>query len=246
MAHVFLADGRRLRVRLFPSSSRQPRKRRADTSSLSLFEPPTEDSHDTAAERLAARIVEFCLLNRNNAIILEKFPQLGLRDWWLASGCLFQTVWNLKCGNPAHHNIEDYDVCYFSEDDSWEAENDVIQSAEKLFSDLGVVIQVRNQARVHKWFPEKYGLAYPPLTTASEGILRFPASAQTIGMKRTGDKYIDVYAPFGLGDIWEMIVRPNRALPASVHYAEKTEKWRAKWPDLKIYPWGESRPEKTT
>ena len=144
---------------------------------------------DTSAERLAARIVEFCLLNRNNAIILEKFPELGLRDWWLASGCLFQTVWNLKSGRGADRDIEDYDICYFSEDTSWDAENEVIQNANALFSDLKVTVQVRNQARVHMWYPEKFGLAYPPLTTAGEGILRFPASAQTIGMKRTGEDF---------------------------------------------------------
>lgn len=239
MAHVFLADGRRLRVRLFPRQKQQPRRRRVAPSSLSLFDSPAEESHNTAAERLAARIAELCLLNRNNALILERFPKLGLRDWWLASGCLFQTVWNLKSGRPADSDIEDYDVCYFSEDTSWDAENEVIQNANALFSDLKISVQVRNQARVHLWYPEKFGVAYSPLTTAGEGILRFPASAQTIGMKRTGGNFMDVYAPFGLGDIWDMVVRPNRALPASGHYAEKTAKWHSKWPAITVYPWGD-------
>ena len=137
MAHVFLADGRRLRVRLFPSL-KQPRRRRAAPTSLSLFELPTNDSQDTPAERLAARIVELCLLNRNNATILEKFSELGLRDWWLASGCLFQTVWNLKSGREAGSDIVDYDVCYFSDDASWDAENEVIQNVNALFSDLKI------------------------------------------------------------------------------------------------------------
>ena len=246
MAHVFLDDGRRLRVRLFPRPKRQPHQRRAAPPSLSLFDSPADDSLDTATERLAARVVELCLFNRNNALILDRFPQLGLRDWWLASGCLFQTVWNLKSGRPADSSIVDYDVCYFSEDTSWDAEDEVIRSASALFTDLTVTVQVRNQARVHLWYPEKFGVAYPPLTTAGEGILRFPASAQTIGMKRTGEDFIDVYAPFGLGDVWGMVARPNRALPMAERYAEKTARWRAVWPRLTVYPWADGSKEKTT
>ena len=44
MAHVFLADGRRLRVRLFPSLKQKPRRRRAAPSSLSLFDQPADES----------------------------------------------------------------------------------------------------------------------------------------------------------------------------------------------------------
>lgn len=237
MAHVFLADGRRLRVRLFPRSKLQPRRRRAAPSSLSLFDPPADDSHDTAADRLAARVAELCLLNRNNATILERFPELGLRDWWLASGCLFQTVWNLKSGRPADSAIKDYDVFYFSEDASWEAEDEVINNAKRLFADLDVEIQVRNQARVHLWYSEKFGVAYPPLTTAGEGILRFTCAAAAIGMKRTGDDFLDVYAPYGLGDTWDMRVRPNRILPVAQVYEEKAARWLHQWPGLTVYPW---------
>ncbi len=241
MAHVFLSDGRRLRVRLFPRPKLQPRRQRAVSTSLTLFDPPADDSLDTVAERLAARVAELCLLNRNNALILERFPELGLRDWWLTSGCLFQTVWNLKSGRPADRGIDDYDICYFSEDSSWDAENEVIRCADALFSDLSIKVQVRNQARVHLWYTEKFGVAYPPLMTAGEGILRFPASPQTVGIKRTGEDFLDVYAPFGLGDIWDMVVRPNRGLPLTDIYSEKAASWHSKWPALTVYPWGDGR-----
>lgn len=241
MAHIFLSDGRRLRVRLFPRPKSQPHRQRAEPTPLTLFDPPADDSHDTVSERLAARVAELCLLNRNNALILERFPELGLRDWWLTSGCLFQTVWNLKSGRPADRNIDDYDICYFSEDSSWTAEDEVIRNADILFKDLNVKVQVRNQARVHLWYTEKFGVAYPPLTTAGEGILRFPASPQTVGIKRTGDDFLDVYAPFGLGDIWDMVVRPNRGLPLTDIYAEKAARWHSNWPALTVYPWGDGR-----
>ncbi len=238
MAQIVLSDGRALRLRVFPKPKPpKPRKRAAPTS-LAPFDPPVDDDAlDTPAERLAARVVELCLLNRNNAEILNRMPELGLRDWWLASGCLFQTVWNMRSGRAADRGITDYDICYFSDDVSWEAEDYVIREAGLLFADLPVKVQLRNQARVHLWYPEKYGVAYPPLTTASEGILRFTSSVQAIGLKRTGDTFIDVYAPFGLGDVWDMVVRPNRALPMAQVYHEKSLRWRAEWNNAFIYQW---------
>ena len=122
---------------------------------------------EAASEKLAARIVEACLVNRVNAQILERFPKLGIRDWWLTSGCVAQTVWNMRTGRPATEGINDYDVVYFADDPSAEAEDQVIRDAGKLFADLPVTVEVRNQARVHLWYPEKYGIAYSPLTTAS-------------------------------------------------------------------------------
>jgi len=241
MAHVFLPDGRALRLRLFPKtklSGGKPARRKKAPPSLALFDAPVEDdSLDTPAERLAVKVAELCLLNRNNAEILKRMPELGLRDWWLVSGCLFQTVWNLRSGRAADRGIADYDVCYFSEDTSWEAEDMVIREAKLLFSDLPVNVQLRNQARVHLWYPEKFGVAYPPLTTASEGVLRFPCAAQAIGMKRSGDAFLDVFAPYGLGDVWDLVVRPNRALPLAQIYAEKTTHWREEWDKIVVYQW---------
>ncbi len=242
MAHVFLADGRDFRLRVFPKAKLSAHKRAArlkkSSPTLALFDAPVDDDAlDTPAERLAVRVAELCLLNRNNAEILQRMPALGLRDWWLVSGCLFQTVWNLRSGRSADQGIVDYDVCYFSEDTSWEAEDLVIREAKLLFSDLPVNVQLRNRARVHLWYPEKFGIAYPPLTTAGEGVLRFPCMAQAIGIKRTGDEFLDVYAPYGLGDVWDMVAKPNRALPLAHIYAEKTERWQAEWNKIIVYHW---------
>jgi hypothetical protein len=203
-----------------------------------LFAPPNPDAAvEAASEKLAARIVEACLVNRVNAQILERFPKLGIRDWWLTSGCVAQTVWNMRTGRPATEGINDYDVVYFADDPSTEAEDQVIRDAGKLFADLPVTVEVRNQARVHLWYPEKYGISYSPLTTASEGILRFPSTTTAVGVKRTGDEFLDVYAPFGLGNLWDMIVKPNRALPLATVYEDKAERWQRQWPRLIVRPW---------
>jgi hypothetical protein len=256
MAHVFLPSGRGLRLRLYPkpkSLKRAPASSKDDkagsakpvTQSLALFNAPVEDdSQDTAQERLAAKITSLALLNRTNAMILERAPDLGLRDWWLVAGCLFQTVWNLKSGRSPDRGIRDYDLFYFSEDLSAEAEEDVAAAAARLFGDINANIKVSNQARVHLWYPEKIGMPYPALTTAAEGIARFPCSPQAVGLKRTGAEFLDVFAPFGMGDVWDMMVRPNRSMPLVALYNEKCARWQAEWPQLQVYGWdGAGKPK---
>jgi hypothetical protein len=240
MVHVFLPSGQRLRLRLFPRPKASPSKKRTPKGEPlpALFAPPNEDETVVAAnETQAARIVNFACVNPINVAILERFPRMGLKDWWLTSGCLVQTVWNMRCGRPATEGIHDYDIVYYSEDVSEEAEDQVIRDATKLFADLPVPIEVRNQARVHLWYPEKFGIAYSPLASASEGILRFPSTTTAVGLRRTGDDYLDVYAPFGLGNVWDMVVKPNRALPLADVYREKAGRWQAQWPKLIVRPW---------
>lgn len=245
MAHVFLPSGRGLRLRLYPRPKSLVRAPVTSATPLALFGAPVDDdSQDTPTERLAAKIASLALLNRVNAAVLERTPQLGLRDWWLVSGSIFQTVWNLKSGRSLERGIKDYGLFYFSEDLSAEAEEGVIAAAGELFADLRANIEVRNQARVHLWYPEKIGLAYPALTTAAEGILRFPCSPQAVGLKRSGEEFLDVYAPFGLGDIWDMIVRPNRSMPLMAAYDEKCARWQSEWPQVQVYGWDDGRKPK--
>lgn len=62
------------------------------------------------------------------ATILERMPQLGLRDWYVTAGSVFQTVWNVISGRDAQLGIHDYDVFYFDGSDlSYAAEDEVIR-----------------------------------------------------------------------------------------------------------------------
>lgn len=171
--------------------------------------------------------------NRFNRAILERLPALGLPDMWLVSGALFQTVWNVKTGRAPAHGIRDYDVFYFDPDLSWDAEDAAIARAAALFADLDVALELRNQARVHLWYEEKFHLPYPPLTRATDGIDRFLMHNAQVGIAASGE----IYAPRGFGDIDAMIVRPN--VTANYHpdrYREKALRWKELWPEITILP----------
>ena len=180
--------------------------------------------------------VSAVLSNPINRTVVARLPELELNDCWLVSGALFQTVWNVLTKRPPQHGIRDYDVFYFDPDTSWEAENTAIERAAQMFAGLDVKIEVRNQARVHLWYEEKFGRPYPPLSSACEGIDRFLMWNAQVGM-RTAHGSVEVYAPRGFDDIEQMIVRPNRTANYNpTQFAEKAARWKTLWPELTILP----------
>ena len=179
----------------------------------------------------ATRFTELALTNEANRAVLSLLPELGLADSWLVSGCLFQTVWNALTGREPGYGIKDYDIFYFDSDTSWEAEDDAIRRGRELFSGLGVEMEIRNQARVHLWYEEKFGRPYPPLAKATDGIDRFLAPACMVGISAAGD----VYAPKGFDDIEDMVIRPNPV--ANFDAAElrrKAARWQEMWPEVRL------------
>jgi hypothetical protein len=174
------------------------------------------------------------LRNPVNEIIARTLDELALPDAWIVSGCLVQTVWNVNTGRAVDYGISDYDVFYFDDDTSWAAEDAVIRKTLERLGDVGAPVEVRNQARVHLWYPEKHGLPYPPLQRSTDGIDRFLTRNTQVGLRRAGERY-DIYAPHGFDDIARLIVRPNPGPSFSPsNYAAKAARWKGLWPELTV------------
>lgn len=138
------------------------------------------------------------------AAILDRMPSLHLPDWWLTAGAVFQNIWNALEGRPPGWGIKDYDVFYFDASDlSWHAEDRVIRAAAELFADLGAVIEIRNQARVHLWYESRYGAACAPFTSTRDAIDAFASTTCCLGVTRD--------APV-VGSTPPRAVRPGRRL----------------------------------
>jgi hypothetical protein len=182
------------------------------------------------------RFLSLALRNPTNKIIARELLDLALPDAWLVAGCLTQTVWNGLTGRPIAYGINDYDIFYFDLDTSWEAEDAVIRRLQERLRDIDVKIEIRNQARVHLWYPDKHGKPYTPLTRATDGIDRFLTVNTQVGIQPTDSGY-DIHAPKGFDDIAAMIVRPNHAPNFSAaNYIAKAVRWKALWPELTVIP----------
>ena len=183
---------------------------------------------DTASFR------EMALANPNNRRLLTGLAQLALPQGHLTAGCLFQSVWNVLSGRPAEENIKDYDVFYFDGSDlSWEAEDAVIRRVAPLAERLGLPVEVKNQARVHLWYRQRFGGDYPQLRSVQDGISRYLVRCTCVGVDAATGK---VFAPDGFADLEAGLLRINPLIPQPGKWQVKAESYRARWPWLKIIP----------
>lgn len=180
------------------------------------------------------------MLERNDTLVevLRRAAGLGLPDWYLAAGCVYQTVWNVATDRDPAQGIKDYDLIYFDPGDlSWEAEDVVIRAGASLFEDLPVVVEIRNEARVHVWYEEKFGIPCVPYDSSEAAIDTFPGMACCVGVRvEDGDRW-RVYAPYGLSDVFNLIMRPNPVQATREVYEAKTDRWRRQWPELAVVAW---------
>jgi uncharacterized protein len=170
--------------------------------------------------------------------LLATARDLQLPQYRVVAGCIYQTVWNTLTSRPCGTGINDYDLIYFDEADlSEESERRIEDVVRSRLVGFPAPVEVRNQARVHHWFEDYFGIVYPPLSCADEAITRYASSTHAVGVKLTDDGRLDVFAPFGLDDVFGLIVRPNYALPNKATHDKKANRVKAIWPELTIIPW---------
>lgn len=170
--------------------------------------------------------------------LLDTGRDLKLPQWRLVAGCIYQTVWNRLTRRPPGTGINDYDLIYFDDRDlSTKAETATEQRVRERLPRLPAPVEVRNQARVHLWFQDYFGIPYTPLSCADEAITRYASKTHAVGVRLCADGGLDVYAPFGLEDIFAMIMRPNYALPNKPTHDRKAARAKAIWPQLRVIDW---------
>lgn len=169
--------------------------------------------------------------------VLRKMARLDPPDWLLFSGAVYQRVLNALTARPLDYGIKDYDVGYFDASDiSYEAEDVVIKAVAATFEPpLREMVEVRNQARVHVWFQDHFGEPYDPLTSTAEALGRFVSPLFAVGVKLDADDRITIHAPFGLDDLFAMVLRPNPNR-RSPNYEKIAAAAKARWPELQVIP----------
>lgn len=168
--------------------------------------------------------------------VLTTVRALDLPDWRLVSGAVYQAVWNARTGRPAGYGVKDYDLAYFDASDlSYEAEDVVIKRVAAAFDEpFRSQVEVRNQARVHLWFQNRFGEPYAPLSSTDEALERFVAPTFAVGVRLEADDRLSIAAPFGLDDVFALTIRPNPNRPVAKGWTKAVDSARARWPELTV------------
>jgi hypothetical protein len=164
--------------------------------------------------------------------LLRLIQALGLPDCWIGAGFVRSAVWDHLHGYPPSLSMSDVDVVWF-DDARAEPDNDRRVENELAASAPDVAWSVKNQARMHEHNADR------PYISVEDALRHWPDTATAVAMRLTGDG-LDVLAPFGLADLFGLVVRPTPAFATDklpVVQARMSEKrWLERWPRLRVAP----------
>lgn len=166
---------------------------------------------------------------------LQAARSLKLHSWCIGAGAVRNLVWDHLHGFKSETPAEDIDLVFFDESDlSQELEqalNDRLTLAEPSFNWEAV-----NQAAVHRWVKSHATQVGQPFRSLEEGIASWPEVATCVGVTLSDSGQIEIFAPHGLNDLFEMVVRWNPSRVSSAVFAERVAKKRfaERWPQVRV------------
>ena len=170
--------------------------------------------------------------------VLTGLREADLPQGLLVAGAIYNQAWNSLTGRPSLTGVNDIDLFYFDDTDiGYDAEDRVIKALDRRFAGLPVPVQVRNQARVHLWFPQKFSQPLEPLTSSAEMLTRYASKTHAVAARLEADDTISILAPFGLDDIFSFRIVPNRVLANKPAHDAKGARAKTIWPELTLEPW---------
>lgn len=194
------------------------------------------DGRNQSLEKQIKILEEILLQNNRLKEILVRLSKSNLKDYYIAAGSINQTVFNYYHDYDLNYGIEDFDIVYFDNDTSYEKEDKIIKYINDVLDGIDAIYDIKNEARVHLWYPEKYGKKIEPYTSVEDAISNWGTTITCIGV-RLENRQLVVCAPYGLNDLFHMIIRPVKGQYTKEQYLIKTAKWKKKWNQLHIISW---------
>ena len=173
--------------------------------------------------------------------ILRTVEKLGLSDWWIGAGFVRSKVWDYLQSYKQRTPLPDIDVIYFDPydfsqkempEDTTAVEEKYERKLQKIFPQ--VKWGVTNQARMHLF--HKRG----PYKNSEEALSEWAETATCIGVRLRNGK-LELTAPYGVGDLVNLILRPIPGYKKKYKHDPKAferrvseKEWLKKWPKLRI------------
>ena len=177
------------------------------------------------------------IINQNAWVmkILRTVRECSLPEWFVGAGVIRSLIWDRLHGYLRPTPVKDVDVAYFNGSNlSQEQDKEILKQLSKKLPD--VPWEVTNQATVHLWFEEYFGYRVLPLKSIEEAVSTWPETATSIGVRLLPNDELYLYVPFGLDDLFNMILRrnPNRVTLELFRQRAKEKGILEKWPRVKM------------
>jgi len=134
--------------------------------------------------------------------VLRAIRALNLPDWWLAGGAVRNTVWRKLFPQDCELTIKDFDIAFFDGDGKREGEIAARETLQKEFPNL--IFDVKNQASFGEWRPWHFSFC-----SSGDGIAHWLHTATAVGIRLNDADEIEIFAPYGLADLFGGVIRPT-------------------------------------
>lgn len=164
----------------------------------------------------------------------EACREIGLPNFYIAGGAITQIIWNSLEDKALLDKVKDFDIVYF---DSANLTSETVFK-QRIFNRLNhsVEIDVKNQARIHERYAQKFGCTIPAYECVEQGVESW-LSAFAIGFTLDCDGNMNIFAPYGLEDAFNMLIKPNKRAMTESNYNKMTAGYKARWPRVKVLSW---------
>lgn len=178
--------------------------------------------------------------NTDLMIILDYIDKLNLPNYYIASGSIFQTVWNYYDGKTLDYAMKDIDVIYYDKNNlTKESEEGLENKVTSYFRKIGInyKFDIHNEARMHLWKKVNENKDIDQYENSEDAIDQLIATVQAVGVTKDNGE-IRIYAPYGLSDIFSKTIRPiKHGGNSKVLYDNKVVSWKKRFDGLRISEW---------
>jgi uncharacterized protein len=150
--------------------------------------------------QLPHRLADILTKDPLRYLALTLVRDLNLADGWIAAGFVRDAVWDHLHDRTAVPPTGDIDVIWFDPDAS-EQRSKAFEAA-LITQAPHLCWSVKNQAHMHRRNNDA------PYRDARDAMRHWPETATAVAVRLTHDGSIDVAAPFGLGDLFALTLRP--------------------------------------
>ena len=181
----------------------------------------------------ADRVIEIFAAEAWRLDALRTVAALGLPDCWIAAGYLRNPIWDRLHGYAEATPLNDLDVVYFDPEDHSKERDEALEEELRKLSP-GLPWSIRNQARMHNHNGDR------PYTSTEDALRHWLETVSAVGIRLTGTGELELLAPFGFDDVFELTVRPTPhardVRPAAYRARMARKNWPAIWPSVTVLP----------
>jgi uncharacterized protein len=186
-------------------------------------------------DKLQSRLIELISSSSMLMRALRVARTVDPPGWLIGGGVIRDRVWNHLHRSAHLAPSKDVDLAFFDpvslgSEREWSVQKAVMAQAPDISWD------VTNQAAVHLWYPEVFGVEVEPLTCSADAVATWPETATAIAIRLLGDDRIQVIAPCGLDDLFGLICRRNPRRVTEEQYRRRVERMQIakRWPQVQI------------